>query len=564
MALCFTMAGRQQECETVSVRPMQATTPSTENRPPSPDRAPLPIAWHTYLRMGVCVFVAGAAVMIYQFLAVRILARFFGSTMDVWASEIAVCMAGLSLGYFAGGLLADHFRALWPMGAALVVAGLSALAIEPVAVWCGERLLHSEAALQWHPLIAAAASSFVPFVALGTVLPQAVRMAASERTQIGSAAGCIAALSTFGSIVGVLAIGHYLLAHWPVLHVLHALSALLIVLGIGLSMDAAVRRPRRAVLALLCGGLLAMPAFAQTVVFQQYTAHQHVLVVDSGNSRGLLFDNDVQSTMSLRDPYQGGLEYTDYFHVPMLFKPAISRVCFIGLGGGTGPKAFLRDYPRVTVEVAEIDPVVERVARQYFQLPSSPRLQVVIQDGRAHLNRSRGQFGAIFMDAYAGGPYGAYLPAHLATREFFELAHSRLETGGSFVFNAIGVYGGMNHDVVTSISATLRTVFPVVYAYQARSSLNTVFVAVKLDGPEVELIEEGAEAVEWPEGPFLAHPASPRTLAAMARTAHDRQFLSSPILARRFLQVSRVQRTSSLAPILTDNFAPVDVSPRRR
>ena len=363
--------------------------------------------------------------------------------------------------------------------------------------------------------------------------------------------------------MGVLAIGHYLLAHWPVLHVLYALSALLIVLGVALTVDAAVRRPYRTALALLVAGLAALPAFAQSVVFRQYTAHQHVLVVDRGDTRALLFDNDVQSTMSLRNPYAGGLEYTDYFHVPMILKPATTRVCFIGLGGGTGPKAFLRDYPRVTVDVVEIDPVVERVARQYFHLPRHQRLNVSIQDGRAFLNRSRRSYGAVIMDAYAGGPYGAYLPAHLATREFFQTVHRRLETGGSFVFNAIGVHGGMNHNVVESILATLRSVFPVVYAYQASSSLNTVFVAVKLDGAEAG--EDGESAFEpWPQGPFLEHPASPETFAEMARMAIEHDFLHARNLPRRFRQVSRAQNAPTNAPVLTDNFSPVDLSRGRR
>jgi len=522
---------------------------------------------HVHIRLLLCVFVAGAAVMIYQFIAVRILARFFGAAMDVWASEIAVCMAGLSLGYFLGGRLADRFRALWPMGAALIVAGVSALAMEPLAVWFGERLLQAEAGLQWHPLIAAAASSFIPFLALGAVLPQAVRMAAYDRDRIGAAAGRIAALSTFGSIVGVLAIGHYLLAHWPVMHVLYALSAVLILLGLSLGADAALRRPHKAALAVLLGALIAMPALAQTVVFRQYTAHQHVLVVDNRGVRALLFDNDVQSTMSLRNPYAGGLEYTDYFHVPMILKPATTRVCFIGLGGGTGPKAYLRDYSRVTVDVVEIDPVVERVARQYFHLPDDPRLNVFVQDGRAFLNRTRVHYGAIIMDAYAGGPYGAYLPAHLATREFFQIVHERLEHGGSFVFNAIGVHRGMNHDVVESILVTLRAVFPVVYAYQASSSLNTVFVAVKLD--ETDSGTNGAngteaEAEPWPLSPFLDHPASPQTLAGLARTAIEYNFLRERDLPRRLRQVSRAQTAATSAPILTDNFAPVDLNRRSR
>ena len=54
------------------------------------------------------VTIAGAAVMIYEFIAVRILQRYFGGQIDVWASDIAVCMAGLAVGDTLAGHLGDR------------------------------------------------------------------------------------------------------------------------------------------------------------------------------------------------------------------------------------------------------------------------------------------------------------------------------------------------------------------------------------------------------------------------------------------------------------------------
>ena len=56
-----------------------------------------------------------------------------------------------------------------------------------------------------------------------------------------------------------------------------------------------------------------------------------------------------------------------------------------------------------------------------------------IADGRVYLRRASGPYGAIIVDAYGTGPYGAYLPYHLATQEFFNLAWGKLENGGCVI-----------------------------------------------------------------------------------------------------------------------------------
>ncbi len=127
--------------------------------------------------------------MIYEFLAIRVLARYFGGAMDVWASEIAICLLGLAAGYGIGGLLADRYRAWWPIGAAFLFAGASALFTETLATWSAEQLLNVDAGLYWHPLLAAATCSFLPLLALGAILPLALRLAAHDINRVGATTG---------------------------------------------------------------------------------------------------------------------------------------------------------------------------------------------------------------------------------------------------------------------------------------------------------------------------------------------------------------------------------------
>ncbi|MCH8204589.1 MAG: fused MFS/spermidine synthase [Candidatus Hydrogenedentes bacterium] len=498
------------------------------------------------------VTIAGAAVMIYEFIAVRILQRYFGGQIDVWASEIAVCMAGLAAGYTLGGRLGDRYRSMRVLGLGLILAGLTGALILPAAEAAGERLLDIDAGLAWHPLIAACISSFLPFLALGTILPQGIRLHAQNLAAVGKTAGNIVALSTVGSIVGVLATGMYLLTHFGVSETLYVTSGVLIAAGI----IVAIPRSRGiAAIAIVLG----MPATADAqIIFEEYSAYHHILVEDVGDTRILWFDNDQETLMSISNPYAGGFEYADFFHVPMLFDPTIKRVLFMGLGGGTGPKSFLATYPEVRIEVAEIDPMVVRVARRYFAVPTDPRLRIATADARNYLRRARGTYGAIMVDAYASSPRGGYIPYHLATREFFQLASDKLVNGGCLVYNVITMpnFGS----AVSDIRATLLTVFPYVYAFRARTSQNTVLVAMKIDYSTLK--EDGTrDGLGWPDDPWLSQPL---TVPEMQTLAADLFRLGRPVLPGLGMRVSQTARIRGRGRVLVDNFAPTDTGSRRR
>src|SRR5262249_6257858 len=262
--------------------------------------------------------------------------------------------------------------------------------------------------------------------------------------------------------------------------------------------------------------------------------------------------------MSLRDPYAGGFEYTDFFHVPMLLDPTTERLLFVGLGGGTGPKSFLSHYHDVSVDVVEIDPMVVQVARTYFAVPEDPRLRIHVADGRAYLQRTRQRYGAILVDAYSSGPSGGILPYHLATREFFETVRRHLTNGGSLVYNVITTYGGGT--VLPDVYWTIADGFERTYAFRAQSSLNVVIIAQRIDS---ELLRsDGSRAGrEWPEGPLLDQSLGGQQLQALAA-----ELLRAGLPLPSILP-PRVGQPGSRPPagrILTDDYAPTDTARRGR
>ena len=85
----------------------------------------------------------------------------------------------------------------------------------------------------------------------------------------------------------------------------------------------------------------------------------------------------------------------------------------------------------------------------------------------------------IILDAYVTGRYGSSIPQHLATKEFFELVRDHLTTNGVAAYNVIGNVNGWHAGIVGAIYRTLKTVFPQVYLFPARTSQNVVLVATR-------------------------------------------------------------------------------------
>src|SRR5208282_3808631 len=63
--------------------------------------------------------------------------------------------------------------------------------------------------------------------------------------------------------------------------------------------------------------------------------------------------------------------------------------------------------------------------------------------------------------------------------EFFELARDHLTTNGVFVDNVIGPLNAWHAGIVGATYRTLKAVFPQVYLFPAKSSMNVVIEATR-------------------------------------------------------------------------------------
>jgi spermidine synthase len=432
----------------------------------------------------VVVFGCGTAMMSFEILGSRVLAPYFGSSVTVWACLIGVFLAALTVGNVLGGRAADWKPVTGLLALIIVAAAITSMLTPVIAEPICTRITERRFGFPVDPLIATAALFFLPTLFLGGVTPFAIRMLLPSVERAGITAGGIYALSTVGNIFGTFLTAFYLIQTFGVTRILFFWSGFLLILGALLAIvpmrrSRAARRATLIAIAVFSSLMTTCPASRAATIYRRDTLYHHILVEDVGGLRLLRFDASLQSSMSLANPLEGALEYTDYFHTAFAFNPNIRSTLFIGLGGGSGPKRFLADYPDMRVDVVEIDPVVVDVAEQFFGVIRDPRLNIVVEDGRMYLNGTSRQYDLIVADAYLSSAYGPYIPFHLATREFFEKSRDRLTVGGVLVYNVIGTLQGPQSTSVRSIYKTMASLFPSLYMFPAETSMNVVIVATK-------------------------------------------------------------------------------------
>jgi spermidine synthase len=517
------------------------------------------------LPITLAVFVSGAVLLGLELAASRVLAPYFGSSLIVWGALIGVVLAGLSGGYWIGGSLVDRTPKPW-----LLVATLAAGAGFVLAVPFLDRPV-LEAIVAWDPeprvnaLLAALSLFGLPSVILAAATPMAVRLRADAIARLGRTAGRLFAVSTAGSIVGTIGTAFWLVPELGTDQLI-AFGAVAL-LGAAAVVAAAERLviPVAVIVLTIAGATAAaveleattggtLPA-AQTrnyspnvrlrealrpsrptkdvgILYAKHTRYHRIVVTEDAGVRTLLFDALSQSAMRVEDPYATEFEYTDYLHLVMAYKPSARRVLFLGLGGGSAPKRFWRDYPQLQLDVAEVDPDVVDVARRYFAVPTDPRLRIEVEDGRRFLAEHSRRYDVIVVDTY----YSDSIPFHMTTREFVELARRRLEPGGVIAMNAIGAVRGSGSKLFRALYRTYRTEFPtvVVHPVGGRDSVtNIILLATEAAEPAQSLLN-----ARW------------RELRARTPTAPD---LSKAISARYDGLIPTAD-----VPTLTDDYAPTD------
>jgi spermidine synthase len=484
---------------------------------------------------GALVFLTSAAVLILEILAARLLAPYVGASLETYTAIIGTVLAGISLGTWVGGRLADKLNPRSLIGPLLVVGGSLSLATIPVVRSIGVNIAGGGA---WSAVTLSVAGIFAPAAILSAVSPAVVKLQLRDLDVTGRIVGRLSALGTAGAIVGTFLAGFLLVEAVPTSATILAIGGALVLAGAAVwvggtrSQERGASGPATRVLLIGCGvtvGATGLSAATSHEPCDVETVYHCAQVVDDEYrpaGRTLVLDRLHNSYVDLDDPTHLQFRYAKVFAdtIDAAAGAGPLEVLHIGGGGFTFPGWLRAVRPGSTSLVLEIDPGLEQLSRERLGLRSGPDLQVRHGDARLLLpSLPHGSYDVVLGDAFGG----LAVPWHLTTVEFATMIRDVLRPDGIYVINLIDNP-------------------PMRFARAEVATLQKVFDHVAVMAP----------------GDYLAKRAGGNVVIAASRRPLDGQAIAARIAERLGTEEVLTDGAASAfagdTPLLTDDYAPVD------
>ena len=406
-------------------------------------------------KFGVIALTSGFALMAFELVAARILAPTIGSSTYVWTNVIGIIMVALTFGYWAGGKLADARKKPLDIAALCLATAFAVL----IVLLSYEAILSSIATAitdsRWQGLIAAivlfAPSSFL----LGVISPYLVKLNLTNMASSGQAVASLSALNAVGSIAGTFLTGFVLFeligsrATFVVVILLLVAASWLIVPKVQLQLRI-----------IISAGILATTAIAfipigdnNTAVIDTPIATYVVKTDDTGYSQDLISlitgPGGTQSAI-----YKDGnpnlvFWYTQSFAEVAMLTEHKDHILVLGGGTFTFPSYLADKYPDSQIDVVEIDPGLEHIARDYFRYEDQPNLNLIFEDARTYVNRATEQYDLIFVDVFSN----TFIPWQFATAEYSAQIAKLAKPDAVVVVNLIATIGDRCLDLWQALDA---------------------------------------------------------------------------------------------------------------
>ena len=428
------------------------------------------------IKANIVVFIASFCTLVIELVAGRIMAPYVGVSLYTWTSIIGVVLAGISIGAYLGGRLADRYPRSLTLGWLLFLSGLGAFSISPLTNLVGGAQFQTS--LMTRILLITTIIFFIPSCLLGMISPVVVKLTLNNLEKTGNVVGKIYAFSTLGSILGTFATGFYLIS-WM------GTRSILMTMGIILILSAFIfggffRSKRNLALFFLFLFLFALlplvglhvyamtnpeefsfptsstesikkmvglafkpPLEEETYFFKEsdyYTLKlKKSIKGNNGNPlESLVLDHLVHSYTDLKDPLYIEYEYIRMYEEMVRWqakKRKSFKAFFLGGGGYTFPRFIEAKYPKAEIHVVEIDPEITRIVKKYLGVSENTRIRSFNEDGRWFVMncKEKGTYDFIFGDAFND----LSIPYHLTTKEFALQLKNLLKPDGLLLANVI-------------------------------------------------------------------------------------------------------------------------------
>ena len=218
---------------------------------------------------------------------------------------------------------------------------------------------------------------------------------------------------------------------------------------------------------------------AQTVIYEKASPYNTIIVTeDHKGMRTLLFETGGgrQSVVKPGDPDHLELPYARTALAGLALCEEPRRMLVVGLGGGSLPMFLRKHYPAAAIDVAEIDPGVVDVAKQFFGFREDELTRAHVGDGRQFIENVRQGYDIIFLDAFGARD----VPKHLTTQEFLLAVRRALVPSGVVVSNVWRPSANPLHD---SMVRTHQEAFDELYILDVPGDVNNILLALPRKQP---------------------------------------------------------------------------------
>jgi len=459
---------------------------SKKSVPPRPKNVNKPELIFDKKYLYLIAFIEGGSVMAIELTGAKMIAPFFGTSLYVWASVLAVTLGGLAAGYFAGGWATYRFSTqkilFWELLAGtLLIALMPFLALKFMS-------LTGNLGLRLGSLFSSLSFMFLPLFCMGMISPTIIQLQNRELKGTGKTAGTIYAISTIGGIIMTLLMGFYLLPEWGIRKsvllsaiLLGSMAILVVIIGRKQKTESII-----GIFTLVILSIASVKSFSDAngssvkyMYWSEGILGQLTVVEQKTDERTRnLFINQIPQTLVNPDKLPASLwKYPHRIAMIASIKPENSKALMIGLGGGS--IAMELKKMGFSVDAVELDKRVPDVAEKYFGFEPDG-INVYVDDGRHFIRTAEKKYDLVVIDVLNG----EIQPYHMFTMESFEEIKRILEPDGMLIINNQGFLLGKKGLGTRSIYKTLaESGFKVKYYFagDANNSADIHFIASPVD-----------------------------------------------------------------------------------
>jgi len=451
----------------------------------------------------IAFFFSGAAALLYEVVWTRALSLVLGSTVYALSTMLSTFMAGLAIGAYIGGRVADRGKNLI-LYFGLLELGIGVFGIITVPLIYSIPPIYFKLYKAFHinpsiyfvsQFLLSASIMLLPAIFMGATFPIISKRLTEDISTLGKSVGSAYSLNTVGAVLGSLLAGFVLIPTLGIKWSSFAAGCLNIAVGASMAFFFSKKRA-------LLVPFLFFPVIAIFIVKDIENEHpflnfylaerfkdiaqskevegMHKKVFEAhypeGTVRGYLFNK------YLIIQHGGKLEGTgpgDLINTMMLaLLPTAAHnsnpqdALIIGLGAGI--TTYTASLVMDNVSVVEINPGVVEVVRR-FGLPGIiENISIIKDDGRRFLTRTDSNFDIIISEPSVPSES---VSANLFTKEFYKLASSKLNPGGIF---CQGVQGWKlsKQDIRVCIK-TFASAFDYVYVWKSKQYRQFIMVGSK-------------------------------------------------------------------------------------